>query len=162
MIGSEPKPDIIRLEPGDARDLDQVICVMQSAFDPVFGEAWTRSQCAGILPMSGVALHIARIAPSTPAIGFSLLRVIADEAELLLLAVDPTHRGRGIGSALLDKFIDDARQGGARRLHLEVRDGNPAVHMYRLAGFDLAGRRSQYYRGLGSQMSDALTFVRTL
>jgi ribosomal-protein-alanine N-acetyltransferase len=159
-MGSEPKLAPYRVEPGDARDLDQVIQVMEAAFDPSFGEAWTRSQCAGILPMSGVALYVARAPEGGEMIGFSLQRVIADEAELLLLAVAPSRRGRGIGRALLGRFVDDARDRGAHRLHLEVRDGNPAISMYRRAGFDLAGRRVKYYHGADSQLFDALTFVR--
>jgi ribosomal-protein-alanine N-acetyltransferase len=158
-MSSKPKLASYRVEPGDARDLDQIITVMQAAFDPSFGEAWTRSQCAGILPMSGVALYVARSPESQEMIGFSLQRAIADEAELLLLAVTPSWQGRGIGRALLGQFIDEARERGAHRLHLEVRDGNPAVRMYRLAGFDLAGRRSKYYHGSGNQLFDALTFV---
>jgi ribosomal-protein-alanine N-acetyltransferase len=161
-MSSKPKLAAYLVEPGDARDLDQVIDVMHLAFDPAFGEAWTRSQCAGILPMSGVALYVARSPEGDEMIGFSLQRVIADEAELLLLAVAPSWRGRGIGRALLGQFVDDARDRGAPRLHLEVRDGNPAVQMYRLAGFDLAGRRSKYYHGAGNQLFDALTFVRTI
>jgi len=161
-MSSEPKLDYHRIEAGDARNLDEVITVMEAAFDPSFGEAWTRSQCAGILPMSGVALYVARPAESQEMAGFSLQRVIAGEAELLLLAVAPAWRGRGIGRGLLAQFIDDARQRGAHRLHLEVRDGNPAIQMYRLAGFDLAGRRSKYYHGEGGQLFDALTFVRTI
>ena len=161
-MSSEPKLACYRVEPGDARDLDHVIQVMESAFDPSFGEAWTRSQCAGILPMSGVSLYVARSPNSEEMIGFSLQRVIADEAELLLLAVAPQWRGQGIGRALLGQFIDDAKARGAHRLHLEVRDGNPAVQMYRLAGFDLAGRRRKYYHGSGNQLFDALTFVRMI
>lgn len=161
-MSSRAKLASYRVEPGDARDLDQVIDVMQAAFDPSFGEAWTRSQCGGILPLSGVALYVARSPDGGEMIGFSLQRVIADEAELLLLAVAPSWRGRGIGRALLGQFVDDARDRGAHRLHLEVRDGNPAVQMYRLAGFDLAGRRSKYYHGAGNQQFDALTFVRTI
>jgi len=161
-MSSEPKLASYRVEPGDARDLDQVIDVMNSAFDPAFGEAWSRSQCAGILPMSGVALYVARSPDDEGMIGFSLQRVIVDEAELLLLAVAPSWRGHGIGRALLGQFIDDSRARSAHRLHLEVRDGNPAVQMYRLAGFDLAGRRSKYYRGADNQLFDALTFVRTI
>lgn len=161
-MSSEPQLAPWRLDPGDARDLDQVIQVMQSAFDPSFGEAWTRSQCAGILPMSGVSLYVARDPETEEMIGFSLQRVIADEAELLLLAVAPPWRGRGIGRSLLGRFVNDARSRGGHRLHLEVRDGNPAIRMYRLAGFDLAGRRSKYYHGTGDQLFDALTFVRTI
>ena len=75
------------LRPGEVDDLDAVMDIMGSAFSARFGEAWTRSQCAGILPMYGVSLTIAegRNGPS----GFSLVRTVADEAELLLLAVDP-------------------------------------------------------------------------
>ena len=161
-MSSAPQIAPCRIEAGDARDLDQVVSVMESAFDPSFGEAWTRSQCAGILPMSGVSLNIARSSASEELVGFSLRRVVAGEAELLLLAVVPSWQGRGIGRTLLGQFIDDSRDQGAHRLHLEVRDGNPAVRMYRLAGFDLAGRRSKYYHGAGDQLFDALTFVRII
>jgi ribosomal-protein-alanine N-acetyltransferase len=161
-MSSEPQLAPCRVEPGAAHDLDQVIQVMETAFDPSFGEAWTRSQCAGILPMSGVSLYVARASESEELIGFSLQRVIADEAELLLLAVIPSWQRRGIGRSLLGQFIDDASGRGAHRLHLEVRDGNPAVRMYRLAGFDLAGRRSKYYCGSDNQLFDALTFVRLI
>ena len=43
----------VRLRPGRVDDLDDVMRIMSGAFQPCFGEAWTRSQCAGILPMSG-------------------------------------------------------------------------------------------------------------
>ena len=72
-------------------------------------------------------------------VGFSLFRTVADEAELLLLAVLPDHHRRGIGRRLLDDFIDSAPRRGVSRVHLEVRDGNPAVDMYRRRRFR-AGR----------------------
>jgi ribosomal-protein-alanine N-acetyltransferase len=40
-----------------------------------------------------------------------------------------------------------------------VRDGNPAIHMYRHAGFSPIGRRRNYYRGLDGSQFDALTFA---
>ncbi len=73
---------------GGSADLDAVIEVMNAAFDERFGEAWTRSQCAGILPMPGVRLIIVRFGNGRMG-GFSLQRTISDEAELLLLAVSP-------------------------------------------------------------------------
>ncbi|WP_310468649.1 ribosomal protein S18-alanine N-acetyltransferase [Sphingomonas sp.] len=155
-----PEPIAIRLEAGSTADLDEVIIVMKQAFDDRFGEAWTRSQCAGILPMPGVALIVAR--DGQTAIGFSLSRIIAGEAELLLLAVAPDHRRRKVGSVLLDQFLDRARENGANRVHLEVRDGNPAVKMYRAAGFHAAGRRRKYYRGRDGGEFDALTFTTTV
>lgn len=152
----------IRLEAGSSEDLDDVIEIMEAAFGSKYGEAWTRSQCAGILPMAGVSLMVARDSNDGQAIGFSLLRSVADEAELLLLAVIPSHHRQGIGTRLLDDFMDRARTGGAARVHLEVRDGNPATAMYRGAGFSPIGRRRNYYHGADGQRYDALTFARNL
>lgn len=151
----------VALMPGGSRDLDHVIEVMDAAFDERFGEAWTRSQCAGILPMPGVRLVLARFGDDRLA-GFSLYRTITDEAELLLLAVAPAFRRRGVGRMLLDKFLDDAREAGASQVHLEVREGNPAVVMYRTAGFGFAGRRRKYYRGKFGGEFDALTLSRNI
>ena len=156
MIDHGPEPIALRVETGSIADLDDVIAVMDNAFDASFGEAWTRSQCAGILPMPGVRLVVARERDS--AIGFSLSRIIAGEAELLLLAVAPGHRRRKVGTMLLNQFLERARENGANRVHLEVRDGNPAVKMYRAAGFYPAGRRRKYYRGRDGGEFDALTF----
>lgn len=147
----------VELTPGTSRDLDSVMAIMDSAFDERFGEAWTRSQCAGILPMPGVRLVLARLGDGTAA-GFSLFRTVSTDAELLLLGVSPQHRRRGIGRMLLDHFIDQARENGSSHIHLEVRDGNPAVGMYRSAGFSCVGRRRKYYRGRTGGEFDALTF----
>ena len=153
---------LVRVEFGDSRDLDDVMTVMRAAFGDRYGEAWTRSQCAGILPMSGVVMRIARDAEGGGAIGFSLVRSIAGESELLLLAVLPGWHREGIGTRLLDDFIDRARLDGLARVHLEVRDGNPAVAMYRAAGFVPVGRRRNYYRGVDGLRFDALTYAREL
>jgi ribosomal-protein-alanine N-acetyltransferase len=145
------------LRPGSLEDLDDVMRIMGQAFRPCFGEGWTRSQCAGILPMTGVALTIAE--DEGIAVGFSLSRAVADEAELLLIAVDPDRQGHGAGNLLLRHFISTARSGGASRMHLEVRDGNPAVALYRGSGFLPAGRRRNYYKGPDGERYDAVTLM---
>jgi len=149
----------VRIEVGTSDDLDAVMGVMESAFGTRFGEAWTRSQCAGILPMAGVSLMLTRDGDGGEPVGFSLFRNVMDESELLLLAVAPDHRRRGIGRGLLDQFIDQARADGVTRAHLEVRDGNPAIEMYRGAGFAPIGRRRNYYHTSDGQQFDALTFA---
>ena len=146
----------VRLYIGTSNDLDGVLAVMVTAFDPGFGEGWSRSQCAGILPLSGVALTIARDEQGTIR-GFSLQRTVADQSELLLLAVHFSAQRCGIGSRLLDQFIATSRALGASHLHLEVRDGNPATAMYQAYGFAPAGRRANYYRGSDGSVFDAIT-----
>lgn len=148
----------VMLVPGDSNDLDGVMEVMSNAFAGGFGEGWSRSQCAGILPLSGVTLTLARDARGQ-ARGFSLQRTVADESELLLLAVHQLAQRGGIGTLLLDRFVDSSRAYGATKLHLEVRDGNPATAMYRAFGFSPAGRRINYYRGSDGGLFDAVTMV---
>lgn len=167
MIGEVPsprrpeplQPATMTLRHGRGGDLDAVMEIMSEAFDVSFGEAWTRSQCAGILPMAGVALRLA-CDEGSRVTGFSLIRSIAGEAELLLIAVDPDVQQRGIGRLLVEDFIAEAARQGAHRLHLEVREGNPAIALYERAGFAPAGRRRAYYRGLGGETRDALTLAR--
>ena len=157
---SDTVSNTLLIERGGGEQLDDIVAVMSSAFDPRFGEAWTRAQCAGILPMAGVTLMIAR--KGGEAIGFSLARRTLDEAELLLIAVHPDHSRSRVGSALLQRFIADQKLAGVRHLHLEVRDRNPAVQLYLDNGFTVADCRSGYYRGTNGEKFDALTMMRTV
>jgi ribosomal-protein-alanine N-acetyltransferase len=149
----------IRIGPGAATDLPAVMRVMEDSFDPAYGEGWTGPQCAGLLPMAGVWLSLAREGDMVA--GFALARVVAAEAELLLLAVRRVRQKHGIGQLLLNRFTEDARRRGASQLHLEVRDGNPAVSLYKQAGFSQVGRRRNYYSGRDGQLFDALTLAKT-
>jgi [ribosomal protein S18]-alanine N-acetyltransferase len=157
MATKRQETSAIHLRPGGFDDLGEVMRIMSAAFRPCYGEAWTQSQCAGILPMGGVSLTIAD--GDEGSVGFSLVRAVADEAELLLLAVHPNEQRRGIGQALLDDFIAAALSHGAHRLHLEVRDGNPAMGLYKASGFVAAGRRRNYYHGPEGEAFDAVTLL---
>lgn len=151
-------PPSLAITRAGGAELDEVMTVIEQSFDPRFGEAWTRAQCAGILPMSGVVLLLAR--QDGKPVGFSLSRYVSGEAELLLIGVMPNARGLGIASRLIDEFIAMSLRSGAHHLHLEVRDGNSAVSLYRQHEFEIAGRRANYYRGSGKETFDALTMVR--
>ena len=159
MSSAAPAPRI-EIALAGASELDAVMATMATAFDPAFGEAWTRPQCEGILGLPGVWLLIAREAGRTA--GFALARAIVDEAELLLLAVPPAMRRRGIGSMLLEAVAAGAATREATRLHLEMRDNNPARALYAGAGFVEVGRRRAYYRGQDGRRFDAITLSRVL
>jgi ribosomal-protein-alanine N-acetyltransferase len=150
----------IDLVAGGAGDADAVDRVMTAAFDPRYGEGWTRSQCIGILAMPGVWLTLARIGGLTA--GFALSRAIMDEAELLLIAVDPDHRRGGVGRALLRGVIAECRMRGVRQLHLEVRANNPAIALYTAHGFERIGIRRDYYRSRSGDSYDAHTYARAV
>ena len=146
-------------------DLDRIMAVMEAAFDPAFGEAWTRRQVSDSLVMPNTHYLLAAAdgrqpREGRPAVGFTLSRGAADEEELLLIAVHPDHRGQGIGGALLERFVAAARARGAKRLFLEMREGNKAEALYRRHGFESVGRRRHYYSRGSSSPLDAITFAR--
>jgi len=151
---------LTELREGGVHDLPQVAGIMQDAFDPRFGEAWTSAQCMGMLSLPGVWLVIASTGGKDT--GFALARTTFDEAELLLLATRPAARSRGIGGALLRAIVAEARARGAKRVHLEVRAGNEAVTLYSREGFVKVGERRDYYRGKTGQLFDAHTYARDL
>ncbi len=148
----------IDISEGGAADLGAVMRVMEDSFDPAFGEAWTSPQCAGLLPMAGVWLSLAR--QDEDVIGFALGRIVASEAELLLLAVRRSSQGKGVGQMLLDRFASVAASKGAEQLHLEVRQGNHAISLYSRNGYREVGRRRNYYNGRDGQLFDALTLAK--
>jgi len=135
--------------------IEEMMSTMNQAFDPAYGEAWTASQTLTMLALPGVWLLLARVG-GMPA-GFALSRVIADEAELLLLAVASPFRRRGVGSALIDRTRNLARAQNAFRIFLEVRHNNPALQLYKNCGFAVVGRRPGYYRGKDNLLYDAIT-----
>ena len=150
----------VTLRTGDARDLAIVDALMTEAFDPRYGEAWTRSQCLGVLALTGVHLTLAFV-DDFPA-GFTMTRSVADEAELLLIADAPDYRRRGVGTALIRAAIAECSVGAIAKLHLEVRAGNDAVKMYVTHGFAKVGERRAYYRGKTGVAYDAHTYSKDI
>lgn len=148
------------LRAGSPRDVDLMDALMEQAFDPRFGEGWTRAQCLGVLAMPGVRLTLAWL-DDEPA-GFALVRAVLDEVELLLLATVPAHRRRGVAAALLRALTGEAQADGATRIHLEVRAGNHAAQLYLVQGFTKVGERRNYYRGRTGQLFDAHTYSRAV
>lgn len=145
-------------------DVDHIMAVMSVAFDPAFGEAWNRRQVEDALTIGNCHYDVVGadgLPPrdEEPAGGFRMSRMGFEEEELLLIAVAPALRGRGLGLAMLETLRTDAERRGARRLLLEMRKGNPAEALYRNFGFYSIGERREYYRTPGGDRIDAVTFA---
>lgn len=132
------------------------MAIMGSAFDPAYGEAWTAAQLAGFMSLPGVQLSLARLDDAY--LGFSLIRHVVDEAELMLIATERRWQNRGVGEILLGDCISQARKSHIRTLHLEVRCNNKAIEFYSRHGFEQVHRRPSYYRGKDGTCYDALSF----
>jgi ribosomal-protein-alanine N-acetyltransferase len=117
---------------------EALAAIHETAFPP--DERWGPDAIALQLALPGV------FGLMEPRGGMILARTAADEAEVLTLAVRPELRGQGLGRALLDAAIAEARSSGAACMVLEVAVGNkPARRLYERAGFTQVGRRRRYY-----------------
>lgn len=147
--------DQIRLATARVADLSSVMHVMEAAFDPIFGEAWSAAQLLTLFALPSARICVAWRGDHP--CGFSAARIAGPESELLLLAVDPAERGKGIGALLMHDWKSWAEEQGANDYFLEMRADNDAVHLYERAGFSECGRRPAYYRGSDNVVRDAIT-----
>ena len=68
------------------------------------------------------------------------------KAELISIAVDPKHRGAGVGKALLAYTLDRLKESGITALALMVRStSGDAISFYRAFGFRRTGKAPGYY-----------------
>lgn len=120
-----------------------------------FPRPWTAGEFADLLASPLVVLV------SGPE-GFTVGRVIADEAELLTIAVLPDARRKGIGRTLLSGLVAEVEARGALRLFLEVSvENDSAIALYRGAGFARIGLRRGYFSDAGRAV-DALVMQKVI
>lgn len=121
-----------------------------------FSTPWKDTEFADLLAQPSV---LAAVEPD----GFILIRVVADEAEILTLAVVPAARRHGVGRRLVETGAVAAIQAGGTRLFLEVAEDNaPARALYDRAGFSQIGRRKAYYAAADGSRTDAVVMSRDL
>lgn len=93
--------------------------------------------------------HIFRPAPvyvGSQLVGYDGYWLMAGEAHISTIAVDPRFRGRGIGELLLAHTLEDAAKRGSHVATLEVRVSNTsAQQLYLKYGFEKVGLRKAYY-----------------
>jgi ribosomal-protein-alanine acetyltransferase len=133
-------------------DVDEVTAIERRAHS----FPWTRGHFADSLK-AGHSAWVFREGGAL--VGYGVLMMAVDEAELLNITIAPEYQRRGLGSVLLDQLFGVARSHGAARMLLEVRPGNEAgLALYRRFGFAEIGRRRAYYHG----KEDAIVMARDL
>lgn len=120
----------------------------------VFHKGWDAASVAGLLAVPGT---FALLAEEDSPQGMIIIRVVAEQADLVTLAVLPAFRRRGIAAALLREALRQAALRGAGHMFLEVgEDNEAALHLYRKQGFSKVSRRKGYYALTGGGQTDAL------
>lgn len=92
---------------------------------------------------------------------FALVRIVADEAELLTIATAPLHQRQGHASKIMDAVIHHCATCEAKTIFLEVAENNIAAKaLYTAKGFAKTGHRAGYYRLNGQKNIDAEIFTK--
>jgi ribosomal-protein-alanine N-acetyltransferase len=127
-------------------DLDAIVEVEHASFP----SPWTRAAFADELERPWARLEVLRHLPTGRVLAYCNYWLVADELQILNVAVRPEERRRGHAARLLDHVVAVAREARVRVISLEVRASNtPAAALYRKLGFREVGVRPKYYANNG-------------
>lgn len=94
-------------------------------------------------------------------VGFCILQPVLDEANLLLMAIDPKFQGQGLGYRLLNASIEQLNNQPVQ-IFLEVRESNhAAIGLYEKAGFHQIDLRKNYYPNPDGSREHAIIMVKS-
>ena len=110
-----------------------------------FSDPWSEKSIASELT-NKLALWL--VAEENGAVaGYIGSQTVPDESDMMNVAVHPDFRRQGIAEALVTALCEALKKQGSVSLTLEVRASNePAKALYEKLGFELVGRRPNYYR----------------
>tara|TARA_B100000886_G_scaffold281676_1_gene205794 strand:- start:772 stop:1221 length:450 start_codon:yes stop_codon:yes gene_type:complete len=126
---------------GDLLDLNKIYALEKMIFT---NEAWTLNMLKNEL--SGINNSETLIIEENKLIlGYFIYRKLLSEYHILNLGVYPLKQNKGIGSILLEYFLNDIEN--ISSVFLEVKKSNfSAINLYRKNGFRICGERKNYYR----------------
>jgi ribosomal-protein-alanine N-acetyltransferase len=138
----------VAIEPASLRDAPKLAQLHGASFH----RGWGEGEFEQMMAERNTLVH--RLRQGRKTIGFAVSRMAADEAEILSIAIEPSHRGRGLSRTLLLTHLGHLAGRGVRTVFLEVEENNqPACRLYNRAGFAVTGRRERYYQQEGQQLN---------
>jgi len=124
----------------------------------LFDPPWDETGLRNLLDHPASTAFVAFDGQSKEVVGFVLVQLAADEAEVLSIGVAPEWQRTGLGRRLVKGLATAVKRAEARRLFLEVADDNAAaLALYRATGFVETGRRNGYYQRKNGKPADAVT-----
>jgi ribosomal-protein-alanine N-acetyltransferase len=137
-------------------DVDVVAAIERRAFS----DPWSANSFRALFGNPLVHFAVAEDTGAARVVGYLVMWFVVDESEIANLAVADTVRRSGVGARLLDHALAAAQERRCAVVFLEVRESNTAARaLYASRGFEIAGRRSRYYR---KPVEDALVLRRAL
>ena len=134
----------VQLEPMQLEDIEAVLVIEQQSFTMPWTDAMFRSELQNEHTSHMLVARV--VQASSPIVGYVGYRVVLDEMHVILIAVAPAWRQRGIARQMICQAMDQACAAGCRRATLEVRVSNtPAQQLYYSLRFAPVGTRPKYY-----------------
>jgi ribosomal-protein-alanine acetyltransferase len=128
-----------------AGDLDAIMALEERLFT---NDAWSRETMRAELA-SAHGVYLAAVEEGGALIGYAGAGLVprGDFGEIQTIGVAESARGRGIGRALMQQLLGEARRRGIPRMLLEVRADNPVAQaLYASLGFETIAVRPRYYQ----------------
>jgi [ribosomal protein S18]-alanine N-acetyltransferase len=138
----------IRLRAMSKADMPRIMALEKELFPE---DAWTPEMFAGEFAQPASRRLYLVAEEGDALIGYAgMMFSGGSQADVVTLAVDPAHWGRGTGTALLCALVEEAGRRGYTEVLLEVRKDNPrARRLYLRHGFTEVGIRRGYYQPSG-------------
>ena len=144
------------LRPAQATDITEIVRIERTSF----ADPWSEDSFRRILAGQAAIFQVVEVPPEKAVAGYIIAFSVGSDAEVLNVAVDPIHRGRGLAGQMLDSVLIQLGRSGVRTAFLEVRESNrAALALYGSRGFKEIGRRRNYYR---RPVEDALVMRRLI
>ena len=131
------------IRPATAADLPSIMALERLAATAAH---WSQEQYGAALGSREVLV----LEESSTLQSFLVGRRVNAEWEIENVVVAGPARRKGLGSRLIEEFLNVARSRGAQSVFLEVRESNHAARkLYEKWAFVESGRRKRYYREPG-------------
>ncbi len=113
------------------------------------GLPWTWTESRVKFSIASMETNVGGARDAGVIVGFGIMSYPRDDAHLLLFAVRPEYRRRGVGSAMLSLLESVGRELGMRRIRVECRrDNDAARNFYAEHGYHELAIHQRMYRGL--------------
>jgi ribosomal-protein-alanine N-acetyltransferase len=144
VSGSYASPELY-IEGSRSGDLAAVLAIERLCFV----SPWNREAFQAELGKPYAHLDVARLITGKQigaVVGYVCFWLVADECQIVNLAVHPAYQRRGIGRLLMLHALRAGRESGSQLAVLEVRESNQAARsLYEGLGFRTVGERPGYY-----------------
>ena len=132
---------------------EQLQAVHSAAFPP--HDAWGRDAFRDLLAQPTTRAR--GIVESGHLMAFIVVQFVAEDAEILTLATRPNERRRGLAGKVLSQLQQELQVQGLKKILLDVAEDNLGARAFYVRhGFQVDGRRPNYYKRLEGQRIDAI------